>query len=81
MTYKGADDDVASIALVGKGITYDSGGYSIKSKTGMQEMKFDMCGSANVLGMIEAVHRLALPINIIGVIASAENMINGGYET
>lgn len=77
LTYKGTDDDSAPIALVGKGITYDSGGYSIKSKTGMQEMKFDMCGSANVLGMIEAVHRLALPINIVGVIASAENMING----
>lgn len=77
LTYQGADDDSAPIALVGKGITYDSGGYSIKSKLGMQEMKFDMCGSANVLGMIEAAHRLALPINIVGVIASAENMING----
>ncbi|MGO3727094.1 leucyl aminopeptidase family protein, partial [Staphylococcus carnosus] len=61
LTYQGADDDSAPIALVGKGITYDSGGYSIKSKLGMQEMKFDMCGSANVLGMIEAAHRLALP--------------------
>ncbi|MGN5883278.1 leucyl aminopeptidase family protein [Staphylococcus simulans] len=78
LTYNGATDaDAAPIALVGKGITYDSGGYSIKSKPGMQEMKFDMCGAANVVGMIEAAHRLALPVNIVGIIASAENMING----
>lgn len=78
LEYQGApDSETAPIALVGKGITYDSGGYSIKSKPGMQEMKFDMCGAANVIGMIEAAHRLALPVNIVGVIASAENMING----
>lgn len=76
LTYNGGRPGDNPIALVGKGITYDSGGYSIKSKTGMQTMKFDMCGSSNVIGMIEAARQLALPINIVGVIAAAENMIN-----
>lgn len=76
ITYHGGAQDEAPIALVGKGITYDSGGYSIKPKVGMQTMKFDMCGSANVIGMIEAASRLQLPVNIVGVIAAAENMVN-----
>ena len=76
MTYNGGKPGENPIALVGKGITYDSGGYSIKSKTGMQTMKFDMCGSANVIGMIEAARQLALPLNIVGIIAAAENMVN-----
>ena len=76
MTYNGGDSEDAPIALVGKGITYDSGGYSIKSKIGMQTMKFDMCGATNVVGMIDAISRLQIPINIVGVIASAENMIS-----
>ena len=75
MTYNGGDSEDAPIALVGKGITYDSGGYSIKSKIGMQTMKFDMCGATNVVGMIDAISRLQIP-NIVGVIASAENMIS-----
>lgn len=76
LTYNGGKPGENPIALVGKGITYDSGGYSIKSKTGMQTMKFDMCGAANIVGMIDAISRLQLPINIVGVIASAENMIS-----
>lgn len=60
---------------MGKGITYDSGGYSIKSKIGMQTMKYDMCGAANVIGMVDAISKQKLPVNIVGVIASAENMI------
>ncbi|MEQ6028589.1 M17 family metallopeptidase [Staphylococcus saccharolyticus] len=76
ITYNGAQEDEDPIILVGKGITYDSGGYSIKSKTGMQTMKFDMCGAANVVGMIDAISKLQLPVNIVGIIASAENMIN-----
>lgn len=76
MRYEGGHNNEKPIVLVGKGITYDSGGYSIKSKTGMQTMKFDMCGAANVVAMIEVARQLALPINIIGIIASAENMIN-----
>ena len=76
LTYHGTDKNEAPIALVGKGITYDSGGYSIKSKMGMQTMKFDMCGAANVVGMIDAASKLSLPVNIVGVIVSAENMIS-----
>ncbi|WP_278926433.1 M17 family metallopeptidase [Staphylococcus auricularis] len=76
LTYHGGPQDASPIALVGKGITYDSGGYSIKSKTGMQEMKFDMCGSANVVAMIEAARQLELPVNLVGVLAIAENMIS-----
>ncbi|PHK49896.1 M17 family metallopeptidase [Staphylococcus edaphicus] len=76
ITYNGGKAEDAPIALVGKGITYDSGGYSIKSKTGMQTMKYDMCGSANVIAMIEAARKLELKINIVGVIAAAENMVN-----
>ncbi|MDU3836822.1 MAG: M17 family metallopeptidase [Staphylococcus aureus] len=64
------------LQAVGKGITYDSGGYSIKTKNGMATMKFDMCGAANVVGIIEAASRLQLPVNIVGVLACAENMIN-----
>lgn len=63
------------IALVGKGITYDSGGYSIKSKTGMPSMKYDMCGAANVIGMVDAIQALQLKVNIVAVIVAAENMI------
>lgn len=76
MTYNGGKANDAPIALVGKGITYDSGGYSIKSKVSMQTMKFDMCGAANVVGMIDIIAKLELPVNVVGVIASAENMIN-----
>ncbi|TYK42637.1 leucyl aminopeptidase family protein, partial [Staphylococcus pseudintermedius] len=56
-------------------ITYDSGGYSIKSKNGMPSMKFDMSGAANVIGMVEAIRALKLKVNIVAVIAAAENMI------
>ncbi len=65
------------IALVGKGVTYDTGGYSIKSKTGMPEMKYDMSGAANVIGMMHAVSEMELPVHVVGVIALAENMIDG----
>lgn len=76
LTYNGGNADAEPIALVGKGITYDSGGYSIKPKIGMQTMKYDMCGSANVIAMIEAARQLKLKVNIVGVIAAAENMVN-----
>ncbi|WP_411843584.1 leucyl aminopeptidase family protein [Salinicoccus sp. HZC-1] len=65
------------IALVGKGVTYDTGGYSIKSKTGMPEMKYDMSGAANVIGMMNAITEMELPVHVVGVIALAENMIDG----
>lgn len=66
-----------TIALVGKGITFDSGGISIKPAEKMEEMKFDMCGAAAVIGTIEAAARLELPCRLIGVIASTENLPGG----
>ncbi|HXG58087.1 MAG TPA: leucyl aminopeptidase [Thermoanaerobaculia bacterium] len=65
------------VALVGKGITFDSGGISIKPADRMEEMKFDMCGAAAVIGTIEAAARLGLPVRITGVIASTENLPGG----
>ena len=63
--------------LVGKGITFDSGGISIKAGPAMDEMKFDMCGAATVFGVMEAVLQLQLPVNLTGIVASAENMPSG----
>ena len=74
--YKG-NGDAPPIVLVGKGITFDSGGLSIKPANAMDEMKYDMSGAASVLGTIKACALLKLPINIVGLIASAENMLNG----
>ncbi len=76
--YHGAGNDSPPVVLVGKGITFDSGGISIKSADGMNEMKYDMAGAASVLGTIKAVAHLNLPINVIGLLACAENMPGGG---
>jgi leucyl aminopeptidase len=65
------------VALVGKGITFDSGGISIKPADRMEEMKFDMCGAAAVIGTIEAAARLELPVRITGVIPSTDNLPSG----
>jgi len=67
----------APIALVGKGLTFDAGGISIKPSAKMDEMKFDMCGGATVLGTFAAVAQLGLPINLVGVIPSSENLPDG----
>jgi leucyl aminopeptidase len=73
--YKGAARaDSKPYVLVGKGITFDTGGISIKPGLGMDEMKFDMCGAASVIGTMTAVAEMNLKINVIGVIAAAENM-------
>lgn len=77
--YHGASDAAAQpYVLVGKGITFDTGGISIKPSGDMDEMKFDMCGAASVFGTLRAVAQLQLPINVIGLVASAENMPGGG---
>jgi len=65
------------VALVGKGITFDSGGISIKPSDKMDEMKFDMCGGASVLGTFKAVAELKLPLNLVGVVPACENMPGG----
>ena len=67
----------APIVLVGKGVTFDSGGISIKPGAAMDEMKFDMGGSASVLGTIKALCEARLPINVVGALACAENMPSG----
>ena len=65
------------IVLVGKGLTFDSGGISIKPSAQMDEMKFDMCGGASVFGTLAAIAELRLPINLIGIVPATENLING----
>lgn len=70
-------NDDAPIVLVGKGVTFDSGGISIKPGAAMDEMKFDMGGSASVLGTIKALCEARLPINVVGALACAENMPSG----
>ena len=77
LEYKGGSKKEAPVALVGKGITFDTGGISLKPGAGMDEMKFDMCGAASVLGTIQTLLELQLPINVVGVIAASENMPNG----
>src|SRR5690606_7200445 len=74
MEYKGAPASEKPRVLVGKGITFDSGGISLKPGAAMDEMKFDMCGAASVLGVMHALCELKPRINVVGVIASAENM-------
>ncbi|GAL10502.1 cytosol aminopeptidase PepA [Vibrio astriarenae] len=75
MEYKGNPDAEAKpIVLIGKGLTFDSGGISLKPGEGMDEMKYDMCGAASVFGAMKALAKLNLPINVIGVLAGCENM-------
>jgi leucyl aminopeptidase len=75
--YRGTTKSVAPICLVGKGITFDSGGISLKDPPAMDEMKFDMSGAASVLGALRAVAELELPINLVVVVAACENMPSG----
>jgi len=72
----GADDD-APLVLVGKGLTFDAGGISIKPAGGMEEMIFDMSGGAAVIGAMQAVAELNIPLNVVGIVPSSENLLNG----
>jgi leucyl aminopeptidase len=76
--YRGTRKETAPICLIGKGITFDSGGISLKEPPGMDEMKFDMSGGAAVLGAVRAAAELKLPINVVAIVAAAENMPSGG---
>ena len=78
MHYQGGKKSEKPYALVGKGITFDTGGISIKPAAGMDEMKYDMCGAASVFGTLKAVLELQLPINLVCLLACAENMPSGG---
>ncbi|KPK55754.1 MAG: aminopeptidase [Thiotrichales bacterium SG8_50] len=77
LEYKGRAGADKPIALVGKGITFDSGGISIKPAAAMDEMKYDMCGAASVLGTMKAVAAMQAPINVVGIIPTCENLPDG----
>ncbi len=76
MQYKGAGSD-RPVVLVGKGVTFDAGGISLKPGPGMDEMKFDMCGAAGVIGTMAAVAKMKLPINVNVVVPAVENLPDG----
>jgi leucyl aminopeptidase len=74
MEYNGAAKSKKPVIFVGKGLTFDCGGISIKPSAGMEEMKFDMCGGANVIGTMLAIAKLKLKVNVIGLVPSTENL-------
>jgi leucyl aminopeptidase len=78
LEYHGAGKKDAPHVLVGKGVTFDTGGISLKPGAEMDEMKFDMCGAASVLGAFEAIARIKPKLNVVGLIAATENMPDGG---
>ncbi|MCW8887281.1 MAG: leucyl aminopeptidase, partial [Motiliproteus sp.] len=77
INYQGGTKGDQPHVLVGKGITFDTGGISLKSGDAMDEMKFDMCGAASVFGTISAIAEMGLDLNVVGVIAASENMPSG----
>ena len=77
LNYKGGKKGQRPHVIVGKGITFDTGGISLKPGAAMDEMKFDMCGAASVIGILQVIAELKLSINVIGLVASAENMPSG----
>merc|ERR1712139_234520 len=77
MDYRGTDLPEPPIVLIGKAVTFDSGGISIKPSGGMDEMKFDMCGGAAIFGVMEALISSELAINVVGLVPAVENMPSG----
>ncbi len=77
LRHDGGKADEKPVVLVGKGITFDTGGISLKPGPEMDEMKYDMCGAASVLGTMKAIAKMSLPTNVIGLIPSTENMPGG----
>lgn len=75
--YRGGSKTEKPVVLVGKGVTFDTGGISLKPGADMDEMKYDMCGAASVLGTIKAVARMALPVNLTVIVPATENMPDG----
>ena len=75
--YRGAAAAEQPVVLVGKGVTFDTGGISLKPGQAMDEMKYDMCGAASVFGTLQAVTQMQLPINVVGIIPATENMPDG----
>jgi leucyl aminopeptidase len=77
MKYSGGKPNAKPILLVGKGLTFDAGGISLKPAAAMDEMKYDMCGGASVFGAIKVCAELELPLNVIGVVPASENLPDG----
>jgi leucyl aminopeptidase len=77
MDYRGGNKNDAPVVLVGKGITFDSGGISLKPGAKMDEMKYDMCGGASVFGVMHALVELQADINVVGIIPASENLPSG----
>ncbi|MGR3913060.1 MAG: leucyl aminopeptidase, partial [Gammaproteobacteria bacterium] len=77
LEYHGGKPGAPPLALVGKGLTFDAGGISLKPAAAMDEMKYDMCGGASVLGALQAAAELRLKINLVGIVPSSENMPDG----
>ena len=79
LEHAGSDENIdpRPVVVVGKAITFDTGGFSLKTKQGIVGMKFDKCGGMDVIGIMQAVATLDLPIRVIGIVAAAENMISG----
>lgn len=77
LNYSGGKPDQMPVVLIGKGVTFDSGGLSLKSGENMMQMKYDMCGAAGVLGAFVACVRLQMPVNAICIVAAVENMPDG----
>lgn len=80
LEYKGGKKSAKPVILVGKGITFDSGGISLKPGANMEAMKYDMCGAATVLGVFRAVAKLELPVNLIVLVPTCENMPSGNAQ-
>ena len=77
MEYRGGKPKSKPVVLVGKGLTFDAGGISLKPSGGMEEMKYDMCGGASVLGVMAACVDLKLPLNLVGLVPTSENLPDG----
>ena len=77
MQYSGGSKKAKPVVLVGKGVTFDSGGISIKPGAAMDEMKFDMCGAASVFGTLSAVAEMKLPVNLVCIVPATENLPDG----
>ncbi len=77
LEHRGSDANDPPLALIGKGVTFDSGGLSLKPGDGMKDMKCDMAGAATVLGAMSAIARLNLPVNVVGYMGLVENMVSG----
>jgi leucyl aminopeptidase len=80
MKYTGTDEETAPIAFIGKGVTFDSGGISLKPAAGMEDMKYDMAGSATVVGLMKTLAARKAKVNAIGVVGLVENMPGGNAQ-